>query len=449
MALVAGVPAIAKMVERWYFPAPQMIVAIVVGAALALSGRLPAPLPRQVPTAVQAMLGVLMGSYLQLSLLRSIGLDLLPVLAVTAATVVVSVLAAVVFSRVARVDSSTAVLGLIAGGSAAVIACADELDADPRRVAFMQYLRVGLVALTAPAVAMLLDDGDRTATPGARLVDAVTNPDLAQWTVVGRGDQVAGLSTAIMLGVIGIRLGRRLRLPNPALLGPLPATAVLTALGISHGYAPTNLFKELLFDLIGFEVGSRFTRAVVGEMARLIPAMTVAVVVVSALVGAMAIGLGCLVDLELSDLYLATTPGGINAVLAAAEDMNADMPLVTSVQSLRLLLMICTLPLLLGALRRLAPGGARRAGRGGRIRTGPRRYAGGHGERRLLNSRLLCPNAPATRRLPNLGYRALRRRGYRALSIVTEQLPNCQKIGQNTHVQRDTRYFSVMRSTSS
>lgn len=166
VALVAGVLAIAKMVERWHFPAPQMIVAIVVGAALALSGRLPAPLPRQVPTAVQAMLGVLMGSYLQLSLLRSIGLDLLPVLAVTAATVVVSVVVAVVFSRVARVDSSTAVLGLIAGGSAAVIACADELDADPRRVAFMQYLRVGLVALTAPAVAMLLDDGDRTATPG-------------------------------------------------------------------------------------------------------------------------------------------------------------------------------------------------------------------------------------------------------------------------------------------
>lgn len=352
-ALFVAVLGISELLERTRFPAPQMIVAIVVGAGLAMMGRLPAAMPREVSLGVQGMLGVLMGSYLEVSLLSSIGWALLPVLAVTAATVIVSIAIAVVFARMAKVELPTATLGLLAGGSAAVVAVADELEADPRRVAFMQYLRVAMVALSAPALAAFLDDGDRKDYGTATLGGSVTNPDLPHWMLVGRGDQVAGLSIAIVLCLIGIRVGRWLRLPSPALIGPMILTALLTAFGISHGYAPTNLLKELLFVFIGFEVGTRFTRTVVVEMARMIPGMTAAIVALSGLVAALALGLALLVDLELSDLYLATTPGGINAVLATAEGMDANMPLITSVQSIRLLLMVLLLPLIMRGLRHL------------------------------------------------------------------------------------------------
>ncbi|MEV6070130.1 AbrB family transcriptional regulator [Nocardia sp. NPDC052001] len=352
VALASAVLAGAALLDRVGFPAPQMILAIVAGAALALSGRLPKPLPVQVNLGVQGMLGVVMGSYLQISLLTSIGWDLLPVAAVTVATIFLSVGVALVFARATKVDVPTATLGMLAGGSAAVVAAADELDADPRRVAFMQYLRVALVALSAPAVAALLDDQEGIAYSTATLGGSVTDPDLPYWMIVGRGDQVAGISTAIMLCVLGIWVGRRIGLPNAALLGPMLLTAVLTATGISHGYAPTHLFKDLLFVLIGFDVGTRFTRRVVREMARMIPAMTAAVLALSVLVAGLALGLAYFVDLEMSDLYLATTPGGINAVLATADKMNANLPLITSVQTIRLLLMMLMLPLLMRALRR-------------------------------------------------------------------------------------------------
>ncbi|MBP2191181.1 AbrB family transcriptional regulator [Nocardia goodfellowii] len=356
VVLLVAVLAAAKLLDRWGFPAPQMILAIVVGGVLAAAGRLPAPLPGEVSVGAQAMLGVLMGSYLEVSLLSTIGLALLPVLGITAATLVVSVLVAWVFARAAKVELPTATLGLLAGGSAAVVACAHELDADPRRVAFMQYLRVALVALSAPAVAALLDDEDRIASITASAGDVVlgagvTNPDLPEWMIVGRGDQVAGLSIAVMLCFIGIRLGKRLGLPSPALIGPMLITAALTAVGISHGYAPTNLFKELLFVLIGFEVGTKFTKTVILEMAKMIPSMAVAIAILSAAAAGLAYGLALLVDLELSDLYLATTPGGINAVLATAEEMGANMPLITTVQSVRLLSMVLLLPLLMRGLR--------------------------------------------------------------------------------------------------
>lgn len=352
IALLGAVLGGAALLDRIGFPAPQMILAIMVGAALALAGRLPAPLPRRVNLGVQAMLGVLMGSYLQVSLLVSIGWGLLPVLAVTAATVVVSVLVAIVFARITKVDLPTATLGMLAGGSAAVVAAADELDADPRRVAFMQYLRVALVALSAPAIAAVLDDKEGLAYGPVSLGGSVTDPSLPYWMVVGRGDQLAGLSIAIILCLIGIRVGGWLRLPNAALLGPMLVTAVVTGLGISHGYAPTHIFKDLLFVLIGFEVGTRFTREVVREMARMIPAMTVAVLALSGIVAGLALGLAALVDLEMSDLYLATTPGGINAVLATADKMNANLPLITGVQTIRLLVMMMLLPLLISRIRR-------------------------------------------------------------------------------------------------
>ncbi|MCM6777086.1 AbrB family transcriptional regulator [Nocardia sp. CDC159] len=350
--LTAAVLGAAELLGRVGFPAPAMIVSLVVGAALALSGRLPAPLPQSLTTGVQGMLGVLMGSYLEVSLLRAIGWDLIPVLLVTVATLAFSVLVAIVFARFTGMDIATATLGLMAGGSAAVVACADELGADARRVAFMQYLRVGFVALSAPVVAAVLGDGDGSAEA---IASRVTNPDLPAWMVVGRGDQVAGLSIAIVLCLVGTRVGRWLRLPNAALLGPMLLAMALTAAGVSHGYAPTHLFKQLLFVFIGFEVGTRFTRAVVVEMARLIPAMTAAVVALSGLVAALALGLGWFVELRPTDLYLATTPGGINAVLATAEDLTVHTPLITCVQSIRLIVMVLLLPLVVRVLRTRVP----------------------------------------------------------------------------------------------
>ncbi|MFI1911844.1 AbrB family transcriptional regulator [Nocardia sp. NPDC020380] len=352
IALSAAVLGGAALLGRVGVPAPQMILAIVTGAVLALTGKLPKPLPRQVNTGVQAMLGVLMGSYLQVSLLTSLGLDLLPVLAITAATVVVSIAVALIFARAAKMDVRTATLGMLAGGSAAVVSAADDLGADPRRVAFMQYLRVALVALSAPAVAALLDDQAGISYGSATLGGSVTDPGLPYWMIMGRSDQLAGLAIAIALCLIGVRIGGWLRMPNAALLGPMLVTAVVTALGLSHGYAPTHLFKDLLFVLIGFEVGARFTRQVVREMARMIPGMAVAIVALSVLVAGMALGLAYFVNFALSDLYLATTPGGINAVLATADKMGENLPLITSVQTVRLLGMMLLLPLLMRVLRR-------------------------------------------------------------------------------------------------
>ena len=85
--------------------------------------------------------------------------------------------------------------------------------------------------------------------------------------------------------------------------------------------------------------------------------LPVVVLIVLALIAATA-GLGALLawltPVDALTAYLATTPGGLFAVLAIAADAGADSTYVMAVQLLRLLLILAALPLLARWLRRAA-----------------------------------------------------------------------------------------------
>ncbi|MFE0877193.1 AbrB family transcriptional regulator [Streptomyces smyrnaeus] len=99
----------------------------------------------------------------------------------------------------------------------------------------------------------------------------------------------------------------------------------------------------------------------------------------SAACAALAWLLSSLVHIPLADAYLATTPGGINAVLATAVATHANVPLISGVQSLRLVAMV----LLTRSSCGFSTGSRPSAGRprpGGRIRSaGLGGGVGGHG----------------------------------------------------------------------
>ena len=136
-------------------PGAPLFAGLIVGMALALAVPPEVRVPRRVYTMAQALLGGAIGSLAQSGFTGS-GLLLLLLPLVTAATVVLSLAAGELLAGRARVGRATALLGMVAGGSAAVVAAADETGADARVVAVLQYLRVALVAATAPLVAYLM-----------------------------------------------------------------------------------------------------------------------------------------------------------------------------------------------------------------------------------------------------------------------------------------------------
>ncbi|MFF7652619.1 AbrB family transcriptional regulator [Streptomyces sp. NPDC007983] len=357
--IIAGGYAVGLAAAAFGVPAPYLLSSLLVGAALALCGmvrdRLPAPANR----ASQALVGALMGSYLTPSALLSAAPVALPLTVVTAATIALSVAVAWFLARGGRIGRPSAVLGMVPGGSAAIVTCADELNADVRLVAFTQYLRVGLVATTAPLAAHWLTSASSAAGghPAAGGGAAGSGLFSGLLHVVAGPDQLTGLFTLAVIAVAGSWAGRRLRVPTPLLIGPMLAALVATLSGVVPGFAPVGVLQNLVFVLVGLDVGVRFTRETLVRVRRLLPPITACMAAVCLGCTGLAWVFAELTRTPFTDAYLATTPGGINAVLATAVSSHADVALVSTVQSLRLLVVVLVTPLITRRLAAAARGG--------------------------------------------------------------------------------------------
>ncbi|GAA3659255.1 AbrB family transcriptional regulator [Nonomuraea antimicrobica] len=343
-------------------PSPHMLIPLLIGLVVAVTGLVREHPPASLNRASQALLGVLMGTYLNVPALGHVAGSIAPFVVATLMTLLICQGAAWAMTRFGGVDRATATLGMIAGGSAAAVASAEDLDADGRQVAFMQYLRLGFVVASAPLLLSLIlpPPAGGGGGPGAE----------SPWHVVAGTDQVRGLAVLGAVAVLGVLVGRLLRLPSAALMGPMLVSAAVTVTGVASGFAPHGVLRGLLFTMIGLDVGLRFSRRAVRSLRRILPAALACTLAVSATCGALAWGLSALTRIPFGDAYLATTPGGINAVLATASSTHANLPLISSVQSLRLFEMAFLAPVLLRATfrERRTEGSERARGSGSRAR---------------------------------------------------------------------------------
>jgi uncharacterized protein len=315
-------------------PSSALFAAILTGLVWALTGAGGMAPPRWAVVAAQAVIGATLGAYFELAPLTALGGRWLPVGLVVAGTLAVSLLAGVLVAAATGLDLPTALLGLVAGGASGIVALSDELGADARLVAVMQYTRVLVVVLLAPLVTAFAFGNGGAATGGGAAEAGVTG-DLAY--------------TAAACGA-GLLVARRLRVPAAALLGPLAVGAALTAIEIPDGAGVPWLVQELAFAVIGVQVGLRFTPATVRRAGRLLPVVLAAVMAIVGLCAGLAAVLVALADVPFADAYLATTPGGIYAVLATAVGIGADTTFVTAVQALRMLIMVIAAPPLVRVL---------------------------------------------------------------------------------------------------
>ncbi|TFV65277.1 AbrB family transcriptional regulator, partial [Blastococcus sp. CT_GayMR20] len=289
-----------------------------------------------------AVLGVSMGSLIDLETLRAVAANWLPVLAVTVATLGLSLGAGLLLRLQPGISPVTGAFSMIAGGASGIIAMARELGADARMVAVLQYLRVLLIVLLMPVVA--------TVAYGASAGDGGPPPveDGPGWP--------AGLLLTVGCSLAGVIAARLVRLPVPALLGPLIAAAAVDLTGLGRGAEVPALVETATFLVIGLQVGVSFTRERLRTIGRALPlalAVILGVIVASAGLGAV---LSAATGVSALDGYLATTPGGLYAVLATASDIGADVTFVLAVQVLRLFVMLLSAPLVARWLRRSASG---------------------------------------------------------------------------------------------
>lgn len=335
-ALVLGATVVLSvLLALLRVPSPVLFAAVLGGMVHALTSSTRLALPPWSTRVGQGLIGVTVGALVDLATLHRIATEAVPVAAVVLATLALSVTAGRVLALRGDVSATTGVFALLAGGASGVVALSHELGADDRVVTVVQYLRILVVLLLMPLVTAV-----------------VFHPPSGRGSLQdgGAGPAVDLVFVAVSL-VAGLLLARLAPVPTASLLGPLLVAGALAAGGWLGPVAVPAPVQWVGYGLIGVQVGLRFTRASLRDIARMLPAVTAIILALIASAAVLGVLLARLTSADPLTAYLATTPGGLFAVLALAADSGADVTYVMAVQLLRLLVMLAALPLLARWLR--------------------------------------------------------------------------------------------------
>jgi len=317
--------ALGWLLSALRVPSGWLIAALVsAGAVAVLTGRQLIP-ARALLRPAQGCIGLLATAPLAAEAVPTIVRHLGVSAVCSGVTLIVCLLCTLVLVRVAKTLSpATALLSTLAGGASGISTMAPDLRVDHRYVALSQYLRLVVVTLTLPVVTA------PTGTPP--VVPQIAGGGVSVTTSVSAAAVIAGAGCAAL----------RLKWPAPFLLGPMLAGLPIASIGSAvQGHLVLGLpplVNTAAYVVIGWQAGGSFTRSSIRRFLRLMPLTCTFIAMTIAGCLGLAVLLSSWTGLSFPQAYLATTPGGIYAVLATAADSGAG-PIVVTMQVFRLLVM--------------------------------------------------------------------------------------------------------------
>ncbi|MEO3761583.1 AbrB family transcriptional regulator [Mycobacterium sp. B14F4] len=314
-------------------PSAALFAALVVGIALALASLAPARVPRLAGLGAQGVLGVYIGTMVHRDAIDALGPHWPIVIAVAVATLLLSVVCGALLALRRDVTALTGSLALVAGGASGLVAITRELGGDDRVVSVVQYLRVALVTASMPVVVTLVYHADRSHDTAP-----ASQSDAAPWYL--------SVGMLIALVLVGGAAGRLIRLPGAGLLGPLALTVVLELTGTSFGLSVPMVLAQIGYAVIGWQAGVAFTRESLRAVGRLLPTAIGLIGVLGVVTALLGVALAHVTGLTPLEGYLATSPGGVYAVLATAVETGSNVTFIIAAQVVRILLMLFAAPLL-------------------------------------------------------------------------------------------------------
>lgn len=315
--------AVGFIFYRWNVPAAWILAAILCAGGCALLTGRELTVRSEVEGFAKALIAMITAVPLIATPPQQLALFILPGLMVAAVTLVMSFAGGFVLARASsgEITQETAILSLLAGGASIMPPLAQELGADYRYVALSQYLRLFTVTITLPLITPLL---------GLHSQGAVATQPHGVFT---------WMSWVVMIFIVvfGERVGKLLHFPAAGLSTPLVLTVVAYfLLPAGTSLLPPDAVLVAAFAVIGWMAGGGLSTSALTSFARQLPITIAFIATLLAGCAAMAWLLHGWLDVSYLDAYLATTPGGLEAVLALSNEANSG-PVVASVQIIRLL----------------------------------------------------------------------------------------------------------------
>lgn len=335
--LVAASAALGAALDLGGVPAAWLLGPMVVAIGSASTGAT-LTLHPGLSVAAQALIGCVIAHAITPGIFATLARDWVLFLAVTLSTVLASGLLGYLLARWRVVPGTVAIWGSSPGGATAMVILAQAFGADARLVAVMVYLRVVMVAGLASIVALIFTGHLRT---HALILDPAA------------GLSPSGLALTLAVAGGGVLVGRWLKMPAGALICTMALGAFLNLADVAR-VDPPRLLMIPAYLVVGWRIGLGFTRETLRAAAFALPRLIMASGVLIGFGGLMAVALVRVAGVDPLTAYLATSPGGMDAIAVIASTSAADAPFVMALQVVRFVVVIIAGPALAMRLARTA-----------------------------------------------------------------------------------------------
>jgi membrane AbrB-like protein len=318
-------------------PLPWMLGAMTASTIAALAGaKISAPAVVRMPMVL--IVGVMVGATFSPQVFQRFPEWWQTIVVLLLLSIVLGALCTIYLHAASGFDLATAYFSAMPGGLIAMVTLAEEHKGDIRTVALVHSVRILVIVFCVPITVRLIEGvaGGSSSALRFSVVDMV--PIDLVW-IFGTG-------------IAGIVAGRFLKIPAAYLLGPLLASALVHATGISEFKLPAE-FLYLAQLVIGTSVGCRFVGVASSTILRIMGVALGLTLIFLAFTAFFAWLASQVSDYGFVPIFLAYAPGGLPEMSLVAISLHIEVAFVAFHHIVRLFMVMGGAPLAYAFLGRM------------------------------------------------------------------------------------------------
>ncbi len=307
----------------------RMPAALLVGGAVTVSIASLAGMKTEVPNGLRNTAFVIVGMSLGTNVARD-SLALLPQWPVTlvgllVALVLIVVLTTFMLHKLFGYDWATSYLSSFPGHLSFALGMAESGYGDPRKIAVLQSIRVLLLTIFVPIVALFSSHGELDGMPSGNEMDLSI---------------LAALTAACIVGGFVFRF---LKIPAAFVLGPMLVATAAKLMGLYDGHLPI-LLTYAGFLVMGALIGSRFAGTSPREISRMAVGGVAGTFICVTVVSGVAFVAGLFVDMPFGQIWLGLAPGALESMGALGLALGFDTAFIAAHHTARFFALSLAIP---------------------------------------------------------------------------------------------------------